>query len=225
MKPDRKEKKFDSKAVSIRRVAKVTAGGKRLRFSAMVVAGDRNGSVGVGLGRGSDTKNAIEKGYRQAVKRMKKIQIVGDTIPHEIYTKVGAAKVMLRPAKPGTGVIAGSSARTVLELCGIENVYAKLLGSSDLVANTYCVFEALKQLRNERILLKMKKMQARLELKAQLDKERKERESRRKKTKDFSGKDLKKGRRRPDRRAGSAKINKKVEEKKETPKVETESNK
>jgi small subunit ribosomal protein S5 len=177
---DKKERKYDSKAVSIRRVAKVTSGGKRLRFSAMVVAGDKNGSVGVGLGRGTDTRNAIEKGYTKAVKNMTKMQLVGDTIPHEVFIKKGAAKVLLRPAKPGTGVIAGSAARIVLEMCGIENVYAKVLGSSELVANTYTTFEALKSLRNERVLLKMRNMQERVELKEQLDKDKRERDKRRK---------------------------------------------
>ncbi|MCA9375247.1 30S ribosomal protein S5, partial [Candidatus Dojkabacteria bacterium] len=127
---ERKEKRYDSKAISIRRVAKVTSGSKRLRFSAMVVVGDKKGSVGVALGRGDDTRSAIEKATRKAEKVMKRIALVGDTIPHELYYKNGASKILLRPAKPGTGVIAGSSVRTVLELCGIENVYGKVLGSA-----------------------------------------------------------------------------------------------
>jgi small subunit ribosomal protein S5 len=174
---DRREKsKYENRTVSIRRVAKVTAGAKRLRFSAIVVAGDRNGSVGVGLGRGVDTRSAVMKGTRVAEKNMTKIEVVGDTIPHEVVMKYGAARVLLRPARPGTGVIAGPSARAVLELAGIENVYAKLLGTSNLIANTYCTFEALKSLRNDRVLRKMKKMQARIGLKEEMDKERKKRE-------------------------------------------------
>ena len=149
---------YDKKVVDVRRVAKVHKGGKRLRFSAMVVVGDRKGSVGVGIGRGVDTRSAIEKGERQAVKSMKKIETVGDTIPHEVVYKKGAGKVLLRPAKPGTGVIAGSSVRTVLELTGIESVYGKLLGSNDPIINAYCTFEALKLLRNGRVLEKMSKM-------------------------------------------------------------------
>lgn len=173
--------RFERNVVSIRRVAKVTAGGRRLRFSAMVVVGDKNGSVGVGLGRGMDTRAAIEKGARIAEKSMIKVQLVGDTIPHEITHKKGAAKIMLRPAKLGTGVIAGSAARTVLESAGIENVYAKLLGTSDLIANTYATFEALKLLRNKRVLAKMKKMKERVGIKAEMDKERKEAEARKRK--------------------------------------------
>jgi small subunit ribosomal protein S5 len=87
------------------------------------------------------------KGTRVAEKNMTKIEVVGDTIPHEVVMKYGAAKLLRRPASPGTGVIAGPSARAVLELAGIENVYAKLLGTSNLTANTYCTFEALKSLR------------------------------------------------------------------------------
>lgn len=164
---------YDKKTVSIRRVAKVTKGGKRLRFSAMVVVGDHNGSAGVGLGRGVDTKSAVEKGERIAVKKMRRIQLVGDTIPHEITHKEGAAKVLLRPARPGTGVIAGSSVRTVLELAGIENVYGKLLGTTDAIASSYATFEALKALRNRRVLAKMRNMRERVEAKKETDKERK----------------------------------------------------
>lgn len=169
----RERSPFDKKTVSIRRVAKVTKGGKRLRFSAMVIVGDHNGSVGVGLGRGVDTKSAVEKGERVAIKKMKKIQLAGDTIPHEVLHKEGAAKVLLRPARTGTGVIAGSSVRTVLELAGIDNVYGKLLGTTDAIASAYATFEALKSLRNARVLSKMKNMRERVEAKKETDKEQK----------------------------------------------------
>lgn len=194
----RKERSmYDKKTVSIRRVAKVTKGGKRLRFSAMVVVGDHNGSVGVGLGRGVDTKSAVEKGERIAIKKMKKIQLAGDTVPHEIMFKEGAAKVMIRPARPGTGVIAGSSVRTVLELAGIENVYGKLLGTTDSVACAYATFGALKALRNGRVLAKMRIMRDRVEAKKETDKERKikedkKRAAKRAEKKDNRGRDFKK---------------------------------
>lgn len=173
---------YDTRTVSVRRVAKVNKGGRRLRFSAMVVAGDRKGKVGVGLGRGGDPRSAIEKGENKAVKAMERIDLVGDTIPHEIEHKFGAARVLLRPANPGTGVIAGSSVRTVLEMAGIENVYGKLLGSNDPIANAYCAFEALLELRSARVLKKMKSMRERIDLKKQLDEERKKRESKRRKS-------------------------------------------
>lgn len=173
----KRESKYESKTISIRRVSKVTSGGKRLRFSAMVVAGDKNGSLGVALGRGMDTKSAIEKAIRKAEKSVKKIQLIGDTIPHEVRHKKGAAEVLLRPAKPGTGVIAGSSVRTVLEICGVDNVYGKILGSNNIIMNTYCTYEALLSLKSSRVLDKMHKMKDRLHLKEQLDMERKKRES------------------------------------------------
>ena len=184
----KENKGYDMKTISVRRVAKVNQGGKRLRFSAMVVVGDRNGKVGIGLGRGADPRSAIGKGEKKAVKTMQRINLVGDTIPHEIEQKFGAARVLLRPAKHGTGVIAGSSVRTVLELAGIENVYGKLLGSNDPIANTYCVYEALLNLKSDRVLKKMRSMRDRIELKEKTDAERKEKEKKRKSNRNKSEK-------------------------------------
>jgi small subunit ribosomal protein S5 len=168
----RERKPYDHMTVDIRRVAKTTAGGRRMGFSAMVVAGDRNGRVGVSLGKGLDTRAAIEKAERKAAKNMVEMELVGDTIPHEIRYKKGAAEVLLRPAKPGSGIIAGSAARNVLELAGIENVYCKQLGSNDKVANTYATFEALRELRKGRVLRKMRKMRERVDLKKDIEAER-----------------------------------------------------
>jgi small subunit ribosomal protein S5 len=177
----KQNKGYDSKTVSVRRVAKVNKGGRRLTFSAMVVAGNRKGKVGVGLGKGADPRSAIEKGEKKAAKAMKQIDLIGDTIPHELEHKFGAAQIIFRPANPGTGVIAGSSVRTVLELAGVENVYAKLLGSNDPIANAYCAYEALLQMRSERVLKKMKDMRERIGLKKKIDAERKARESKKRK--------------------------------------------
>jgi small subunit ribosomal protein S5 len=174
---NRSEPQFERVMVSFRRVAKVTAGGKRLRFSAMVVVGDKKGMVGIALGRGADRKEAVEKAAKKAERNMRRIQLIGDTIPHEIEMKFGACRIIFRPAKPGTGVIAGSSVRTVLELAGIDNVYAKQLGSNDSIGNTYCTFKALTELRNERVLAKMDKMKERIGLKVQLDAEKGKREA------------------------------------------------
>lgn len=170
----RKEpKSYDKRMVALRRVTKVRAGGKTMRFSAMYVVGDRKGSVGVGLGKGIDTRAALAKAERRAASSMKKVQLIGDTIPHELRYKKGAAQVILRPAKPGTGIVAGLAARNVLEMAGVENVYCKQLGSSDMIANTYCVFEALLALRKGRVLEKMNKMRERIGLKEKIDAERK----------------------------------------------------
>ena len=176
----RERKEFDKKSLPIRRVAKVTKGGKRLRFSTVVVVGDHNGKVGVGLGRGVDVRSAVEKGERIATKAMKRIELIGDTIPHEITYKYGAAQVLLRPARTGTGVIAGSSVRTVLELAGIDSVYGKILGTPEPNANAYCTFEALKALRNGRVLRKMSKMRERIEVKKEIDEEKKKKAAKRK---------------------------------------------
>ena len=176
----RERKEFDKKSLPIRRVAKVTKGGKRLRFSTVVVVGDHNGKVGVGLGRGVDVRSAVEKGERIATKSMKRIELIGDTIPHEITYKYGAAQVLLRPARTGTGVIAGSSVRTVLELAGIDSVYGKILGTPEPNANAYCTFEALKALRNGRVLRKMSKMRERIEVKKEIDEEKKKKAAKRK---------------------------------------------
>lgn len=185
---------FEKKALPVRRVAKVTKGGKRLRFSTVVVVGDKKGSVGVALGRGADVKSAVEQGERLAIKGMKKIELVGDTIPHEVVYKYGAAKVLLRPARPGTGVIAGSSVRTVLELAGIDNVYGKILGSPESNSNAYCTFKALQSLKKDRVLKKMKRMRDRITLKEEMDKEKKIKEDKKRrseKKKKFENKDKK----------------------------------
>ena len=173
MEYQKEHKNYEKRTVTIRRVAKVTAGGKRMSFSAMVVTGDRKGMVGVAMGKGVDTRSAVEKAERKASTHMKRIEVVGDTIPHELRHKMGATQVLLRPAKPGAGVVAGMAARNVLEMAGIENVYCKQLGSSDLIANTYCVFEALQLLRKGRVLEKMSKMRERIGLKEKMDAEKK----------------------------------------------------
>ena len=211
---EKKERAYDKRTVSIKRVAKVTKGGKRLRFSAMVVVGDHNGSVGVGLGRGVDTKSAVEKGERIATKKLTKIQLAGDTIPHEVDYKFGAVKLLLRPARPGTGVIAGSSVRTVLELAGVDNVYGKILGSSNSNGNAYCTFKALKALRSERVLSRMQKMRDRIVLKEETEKERRAKEEKRRKKEMEKKKTQKKNRfEKIDRRKASAKAEGKKENK------------
>jgi small subunit ribosomal protein S5 len=180
---NRERSKYDKKALPVRRVAKVVKGGRRLRFSTVVVVGDRKGTVGVALGRGPDVKSSIDQGERLAIKSMKKIELIGDTIPHEIEHKYGAAKVLLRPARPGTGIIAGSSVRTVLDLAGIDNVYGKILGSNEPNANAYCTFEALQMLKKGRVLRKMSKMRERIALKEEMDKERQAKEEKKRKEK------------------------------------------
>jgi small subunit ribosomal protein S5 len=144
---DASELDLNEKLVSLNRVTKVVKGGKRLRFRALVVVGDGNGHVGIGLGKAKEVPEAIRKAGVVARKELYKITMSGTTIPHEVLAKSGAAKVLLKPAPPGTGVIAGSSVRSVLEAAGIKDVLSKSLGSSNPVNVVRATTLALASLR------------------------------------------------------------------------------
>jgi len=148
--PDNRERvkpEFDSKIIDIRRVTRVTSGGRRMNFSVAVVAGDRKGRVGVGLGKGLDTASSVEKATREAKKNLIKIPLsAAMTIPHAVEAKYASALIKMFPAK-GRGVVAGSSARAVIELAGIKDVCAKFLsGSKNRLNNARATIEALKKL-------------------------------------------------------------------------------
>jgi len=143
-----RDESIDKKIVDIRRVARMYKGGKRMRLSVMVVVGDKKGSIGVGIGKGADVRTAEEKATRKAQKNMVKIHKKGNTIAHEITHKLGAARVFLKPAAPGTGIIAGGAVRAVVEVAGIKDILSKVLGSSNKMSNVYATIEALTKIKS-----------------------------------------------------------------------------
>jgi len=145
----RQERKdeFDQRILDLARVTRVMGGGKRMRFRACVAVGDKKGKIGIGLGKGTDVALAVNKAVSRAKKVMINVPIAKDTIPHEVYHKFGAAKILFKPAKKGKGVIAGSVVRIVLELAGVKNITSKILGTTNKVSNAKCTVQALQSLR------------------------------------------------------------------------------
>lgn len=142
------EKEFEEKVIQVNRVSKKTKGGSRISFSVLTVVGDKKGRVGVGLGKAPDVISAIRKGITRAKKNLIEVPMRGTTITHEVKIKRGAAKILLKPAPPGTGIIAGGPVRAVVEAAGIRDVVAKILGTTNKASNVYATIEALKKLKS-----------------------------------------------------------------------------
>jgi small subunit ribosomal protein S5 len=144
----REKPEFDQKLLDLARVTRVVKGGRRFRFRATLVIGNRKGKVGVGVAKGADVSGSIQKAYQNAQKNMTEISLEGMTISHDVMKKLGAAKVLLKPGSEGCGVIAGGAARAVVDLVGIKDVVSKSLGSSNKLAVARATIEALKMLKS-----------------------------------------------------------------------------
>ncbi|MBI2595919.1 30S ribosomal protein S5 [Candidatus Daviesbacteria bacterium] len=146
--PPQEPSEFFEKVVQVNRVSKKTKGGDKRSLSVLVVVGDKKGRVGVGLGKAADVQSAVRKATAYAKKHLFAVPLKNNrTIPHSIFVKLGAAKVMMKPASEGIGVIAGGAVRVVMEAAGIKDIISKVLGTSNQASNVYASLEALKQLK------------------------------------------------------------------------------
>jgi small subunit ribosomal protein S5 len=141
------EKQYDERVLAVDRVARVVKGGRRFRFRSLVIVGDKKGKVGIGIAKGADVTTATMKATEVAKKNMITVPLYKGTIPHEVEGKVAGAKLMMMPAAPGTGLIAGASVRAVLEAVGVSNIISKSFGSSNKINACYAALEALKTLK------------------------------------------------------------------------------
>ncbi len=147
---------LDERVVDIRRVAKVIKGGRRFAFRTVVVVGDNRGNVGVGIGKARAVPDSIRKAAERARRNIESVSLSGTTIPYTVTGRYGGARVLLKPAAPGTGVIAGGGVRAVLEVVGVRNILTKSQGSANLLNVTMATLDALKQLRSSELLAQMR---------------------------------------------------------------------
>ncbi|MBA7611177.1 30S ribosomal protein S5 [subsurface metagenome] len=145
---DKPKDEFESKLLDLARISHTRAGGRKMRFRAVIITGDKKGKVGLGMAKGSDVQLAIEKATRLSKKYLIEVPIIQETIPHEVEAKVGAARVLLRPQRKGRGLVAGGTVRVVCSLAGIKNISSKILGrTGNKINNARATMEALKKLK------------------------------------------------------------------------------
>ncbi len=159
---DQAPKEYEETVVQINRISKKTKGGNTMRFSALIVVGNRKGRVGVGMAKAHDVRNAIRKSIEAAKRNLVDVPLTGTTIPYSVSEKYSAAKILLKPAPPGSGIIAGGPMRVVLEAAGIRDAVGKILGTKNKISNVYATLKALEQVSR---LVVMKKNEPKAETK------------------------------------------------------------
>lgn len=152
----KEQDEFDSTIIDLARVTRVMAGGKRMRFRACVIVGDRKGRVGMGLKKGADVQLAVAKATTAAKKKLLHVPLSDGTIPHQMLSSFRGASVLLKPSRAGTGVIAGGVVRTVMEYAGVTNIVAKMMGSNNKINNVQAVMKALAALRSQEAIQKLR---------------------------------------------------------------------
>lgn len=143
----KKDEEFEQRIVDLARVTRVTSGGKRMRFRATLAIGDKKGRVGMGVAKGADVAIAVTKSFNQAKKKLIKVPIINESIPHQVLIKYKAAQILLKPAPKGTGIKVGGAVRIVCELAGIENIRGKILGSNNKISNLRAALIALQSFK------------------------------------------------------------------------------
>jgi small subunit ribosomal protein S5 len=156
---ERPKEEFEQRILDVARVTRVMKGGKRMSFRVCIVIGDKKGRVGIALGKGADVTLAVNKAVNKAKKNVITVPIVNDTIPHAVLNKFGSAKILIKPASQGRGVIAGGVVRVILDLAGINNITSKILGTNNKVNNAKCTILALKSLRSSTVKNNEKKIE------------------------------------------------------------------